>query len=296
MENKYNLIDLGNISEPAAGVVNNFIDKISSALGWMVTPKNIKPAIIEANKSIIEEISNRQDINPIERAVIVNNCKKIVKEYKNQINTMQIAIEHLNPNAKSKEVKDDWITFFFDKVKDVTEDDMKIIWGKILAGEFNEPGTYTKRLLHTMSILDSDMASTFKKIRSSCFYREPQLLTFIYRTNNHNIDNSKVYRNLGMIFRDFRELDSLGLIEYRYPNFYKLQNDNKKLIYYGNKAIKLTCDKKVIETGNVSLTEVGKQLCRITEPEYDDRILDICVKAWKILGYNPIVKQIENDR
>lgn len=115
MENKYNLIDLGNISEPAAGVVNNFIDKISSALGWMVTPKNIKPAIIEANKSIIEEISNRQDINPIERAVIVNNCKKIVKEYKNQINIMQIAIEHLNPNAKSKEVKDDWITFFLIK-------------------------------------------------------------------------------------------------------------------------------------------------------------------------------------
>lgn len=100
---------------------------------------------------------------------------------------------------------------------------------------------------------------------------------------------------LVIIFRDLRELDSLGLIEYRYPNFYTVQNSNKNLIYYGNKTIKLTCDKKVIETGNVSLTEVGKQLCRITEPEYDDKILDICVEAWEILGYNPIVKLIEND-
>lgn len=30
MSDKYNLIDLGNISEPAAGVINNFIDKISN--------------------------------------------------------------------------------------------------------------------------------------------------------------------------------------------------------------------------------------------------------------------------
>lgn len=83
MGDKYNLIDLGNINEPAAGVVNNFVDKISGALGGMVIPKNIKPAIIEANKSIIEGISNRQDINPIERAAIVSNYKKIIKEYKN---------------------------------------------------------------------------------------------------------------------------------------------------------------------------------------------------------------------
>lgn len=293
MGDKYNLIDFENIIEPAAGVVNNFVDKISGALGWMVTPKNIKPSIIEANKSIIEEISNRQDINPIERAAIVSNYKKIVKEYKNQVDIMRIAVEHLDPSSVSENVSNDWITFFFDKVKDVTEDYMKEIWGKILAGEFNEPGTYTKRLLHTLSIMDGNMASTFQKIRSSCFYREPHLLTFIYRTNNSTIDNTKKYRDLGMIFKDFRELDSLGLIEYRFPDFYTIQN-NSKIIYYGNKVIRLTSDKKVLETGNVSLTEIGKQICRITEPEYDDNILNICMDAWKTLGYNPVIDSATN--
>ena len=107
----------GNISEPAAGVVNNFADKISGALGWMVTPKNIKPSIIEANKSIIEEISNRQDINPVERAAIVSNYRKIVKEYKNQVDIMRIAVEHLEPNYIPENVNNDWITFFFDKLE-----------------------------------------------------------------------------------------------------------------------------------------------------------------------------------
>lgn len=295
MGNKYNLIDLGNISEPAAGVINNFVDKISSALGWMATPKNFKPAIIEANKSIIEEIANREDINPIERAAIVSNYRKIVKEYKNQVDVIQTAINHLDKTARPNDVNNDWLLYFFDKVKDITEEEMKMIWAKILAGEFNKPNTFTKKFLHTLSIMDNNMASTFQKIRSSCFYREPYLLSFIYRNNGKDIDNIDAYRNLGLGFRDFRELDGMDLIEYNEPIFYTLSNRDE-LIYYGNKIIKLSSDKKVIEIGNVSLTETGKQLCRITEPQYDDKILNICINAWKTLGYNPIVELIEKDQ
>lgn len=72
---KFSIVDFGNIGEPTAGVINNFLDKISGVLGWMVTPKNIKPAIIGTNNSIIEEISNRQDVSPIERAAIASNYK-----------------------------------------------------------------------------------------------------------------------------------------------------------------------------------------------------------------------------
>lgn len=47
---KISIVDLGQIGEPAAGVVNHFIDKISGALEWMVSPKNMKPAILEAKE------------------------------------------------------------------------------------------------------------------------------------------------------------------------------------------------------------------------------------------------------
>lgn len=288
MGDKYNLIDLGNISEPVAGVVNNFMDKISNALEWMVTPKDIKPAIIEANKSIIEEISNRQDINPIERAAIISNYKKILKEYKNQVDIMRIAVEHLDPNSIFKDVSDDWITFFFNKVKDVTEDYMKEIWGKILAGEFNEPNTYTKQLLHTMSIMDSKIAERFQKIRSSCFYSEPYLYAFVYRTNGKEIKNIKKYQDMSLYISDLKELDSLGIIQYRFSDFHSLVIKNK-IFEYGNKQIKLNTDKRSIVIGNVSLTNVGKQLCRIVPMKYDDKILEVCLDSWEKLGYNPVV-------
>lgn len=285
---KFSVVDFGNIGEPAAGVANNFIDKISSALGWIVRPKGIKPAIIEANKSIIEEISNRQDINPIERAAIVCNYKKIIKEYKNQVNIIGTAIEYLNPNAKPERVQDDWINFFFDKIKDVTDDYMKIIWGRILAGEFNEPNTYTKQLIHILSIMDSNLAKSFQKIRSSCFYSEPHLYIFIYRTNENEIKNIKKYQDMSLYISDFKELDSLGLIQYRYSEFHSLVI-NDKTFDYGDKKIKLNTDKRSIAIGNVALTSVGKQLCRIVPMEYDDKILEICLDSWIKLGYNPTV-------
>ena len=292
MGNKYSLIDFGNIGEPAAGVVNNFVEKISSALGWLVTPKNIKPAIIEANKSIIEEISNRQDINPIERAAIVSNYKKIVKEYENQVDIMRIAIEHLEPNSGSEDVYNDWITFFFDKIKDVSDDYMKEIWGKILAGEFNKPGTYTKQFLHIMSIMDSNMAKRFCKIRSSCFCTKSYLYVILYRTNGEGINNIKKYEEMDLFRRDFRELDNLGLIQYKFSDFYVWQIEDK-VFYYGNKRITLNTNDQAIALGNATLTDTGKQFCKIVPMVYDDKILEICMDSWKQLGYNPIVEDID---
>lgn len=286
MEDKYNLIDFGNISEPVAGVVNNFIDKISNALEWMVTPKNIKPAMIEANKSIIEEISDRQDINPIERAAIVSNYKKIVKQYNNQVDIMRVAVEHLNSNAKPIEVQNDWINFFFDKVKDTTDDYMKEIWGRILAGEFNDPNTYTKQLIHTLSIMDSKLAKRFQKIRSSCFYSAPYLYAFVYRTNGKEIRNIKKYQDMSLFISDFKELDSLGLIQHRFSDFHSLVIKHKTF-EYGDKQIKLNTDKRSIAIGNVSLTNTGKQLCRIVPMEYDEKILEVCFDSWVKLGYDP---------
>lgn len=202
---------------------------------------------------------------------------------------MRMAVEHLKPNAEPEKVNNDWISFFFEKVKDVNEDYMKMIWGKILAGEFNEPNTYTKQLLHTMSIMDSRIAKRFQKIRSSCFYCPPILLTFMYRTNSMDIKNIKKYDKMKIFIYDLRELDSLGLIQYRFSDFHTLVIKNK-VFYYGNKRIRFDTNIRTIALGDVALTSVGKQLCRIVPMEYDDRILEICSDTWQKLGYNPVVE------
>lgn len=169
---------------------------------------------------------------------------------------------------------------------------MKEIWGKILAGEFNKPNTYTKQLLHTMSIMDSKIARRFQKIRSSCFYSSGHLYAFMYRTNGDNIKNTKQYEKMKIFIYDLRELDSLGLIQYRFTDFHTLVIKNK-VFEYGKKRIVFNTDKKSIALGNVALTSVGKQLCRIVPMEYDDKILEICMKTWEQLEYNPVIENID---
>lgn len=93
------------------------MEKIGFAVKWIVSPKGIKSFSNEAHNSIIDEISKKKDINPIERAAIISNYKKIIREYKNQCDVVTLALEHLNPNFDKDAVSDDWVTFFSIKLK-----------------------------------------------------------------------------------------------------------------------------------------------------------------------------------
>ena len=80
--------------------------------------------------------------------------------------------------------------------------------------------------------------------------------------------------------------------------FYHLPGENGEkmdekvpMLFYGNKKIELNTDKRKIATGNISLTEIGKQLCKISALEYNYEILDICVHTWNYLGYHPQITE-----
>lgn len=112
-----NKTDLSNMSVPSENVAIVFLEKIGEAVKWFVSPRDIKLFSNEAHKSIIDEISKKEDINPIERAVIISNYKKIIREYKNQCDIVNLALEHLAPDFNKDAVSDEWITFFSIKLK-----------------------------------------------------------------------------------------------------------------------------------------------------------------------------------
>lgn len=80
----------------------------------------------------------------------------------------------------------------------------------------------------------------------------------MYRTNSEDIKNIKRYDKMKIFIYDLRELDSLGLIQYRFSDFHTLVIRNK-VFYYGNKRIRFETNKRTIALGNVALTSVGKQ-------------------------------------
>ena len=73
-----NLIS-GDILKPISDVGIALLNKIEKATGWIFSTVTAKK---DGYKNLIEEISKRDDINPIDRAIIISNFGKIKKEYK----------------------------------------------------------------------------------------------------------------------------------------------------------------------------------------------------------------------
>ena len=69
-------------------------------------------------------------------------------------------VDHVAETA----VDTDWILRFFDSVATIGDGDMQILWGKILAGEVRQPGSFSLRTLETVKNISRKEAECFQKV------------------------------------------------------------------------------------------------------------------------------------
>ena len=61
-------------------------------------------------------------------------------------------------------IYEDWLTRLNSIVQDISDPEMQIIWGKILAGEYKKPGSYSMRTLEIIRNLTKEDAQAFEQI------------------------------------------------------------------------------------------------------------------------------------
>lgn len=66
--------------------------------------------------------------------------------------------------AADKPVNTDWILRFFDSVATIGDSDMQVLWGKILAGEVRQPGSFSLRTLETVKNISRQEAECFERL------------------------------------------------------------------------------------------------------------------------------------
>lgn len=76
-------------------------------------------------------------------------------------------------------VDPDWMISFFNSVEDISNDQMQLLWGKLLAGEIKSPNSFSKRTLNVLKNLTQKEAKVFQKISP-----------FVLRFSNNNTKNS----------------------------------------------------------------------------------------------------------
>lgn len=165
--------------------IEKLIETISNGLGTLYKPISIKnTARAEATKKMLLADAKAYEIKVLNKAEtdaklydleLLTDAFSRVKdrlvsrEIQRQLNfdsIIKLTEEQLRSEVLSNEPVDpDWTKKFFDYASDVSDEDLKKIWSKILAGEIKEPKSFSLRTLSKLSELSKFEAKTFKETR-----------------------------------------------------------------------------------------------------------------------------------
>ncbi len=259
------------IFQPLADVANNLIDKLANVAGYIVTPKGRRKDRKEAAEYLIEAIKNNSKMSSMEKAAAISNTRKMIKEYCNQADILDIAMPYLNEHSDISLLDDDWIFNYMDKAAKISNKDVQLIFGRLLAEECNNPKSVSKLLINTLSLMDNQSASAFKKMCKYIIFeidnkgeKEPNVVI-------PDVSNLEKY-NILLKFHEIVDLTGLGFIEYTTGagSSYCIYGDVECM--YGNFKLKLSSKDgtEKVSVGVVNLTRIGRELANIiiSEPDY----------------------------
>lgn len=281
------LINIGELSKPATIL----IEKISDAVGGIFKPTQIiRVAKAEAEAKRIEA-EVHIEITELQRRAFNRFLKEEARKQKNIEEITQKALPQLNEDAKPDQVEEDWIANFFDKSRLVSDNEMQNLWSRVLAGEANSPGTYSKRTINLLSSLDKSDADMFTQLCGFAWDMEDIIPLIL------NIEN-EIYNKNNINFSTLIHLESIGLIQFNAISGYELAKLPKTLFMkYYDKSVMLEMKKETdnsLELGNVLLTKIGQELASICGSEPVEGFFEFVCGEWRDQGF--IVKDVPSEK
>ena len=268
------LISLGNLSKPA----DTLIKKVSDAIGGLFAPYQVKRmAKAEAEAAMIKAQS-KTEITDLHRRAVHRWIEEEAQRQKNMEDITAKALPQLDEKATPDSVEDDWLVNFFDKSRIVSDNEMQELWSRVLAGEANTPGTYSKRTVNFLSDLDKADAELFAKLCGfGWMIGDVVPLVFDVR--------AEIYNKHGINFNSLSHLESIGLIQFNSIAGINRRNLTKKfaVLYYG-KSLTLEMpkdDDNELGIGKVLLTKIGQELAPICGSESVEGFRDYVMDKWK---------------
>ena len=269
--NVFSLINL----DGASDVVIKLLDMVGKAVGWTVIPKKAKANFEEGLSIYIESIKSDNTLCGIEKGAKISTARKELKQYINQGKIISYAVNDINEEAKM-EIDDDWLMYFFEYAKNISNDDVQKIWGRLLSMKINGEKGVSKKLLNALSLIEPEDVELFCTLCSLTFINidDPRrIYPFIY------IKNAKYYQKYNIARYKLAQLDNLGLIEYDSSKEFVLA-EKVPVLRYGSDIILLNADKR-IPYGNVRFTDIGGVLYGITSIDIKDDFIKNCKRVWR---------------
>ncbi len=265
------------------------IEKISDAVGGYYKPYQIvRVAKAEAEAEKVQADS-KIVVQDIQFRAMHRFLEEEAKKQKNMEDIIQKALPNLNDDAKSENVENDWITNFFDKCRLISDSEMQGLWSRVLSGEANSPGSYSKRTVNFLSSLDEKDAGLFTKL-CKFGWVIGDVTPLIYDVKND------IYNKHEINFGALSHLESIGLIQFNMlADFQRTKLPKKVTSFYFGKPALLEFQKESdnqLGIGKVLFTQIGDELAPICGASPDQEFYEYICDKWKKEG---LIKKDETE-
>ena len=259
---------------------NALLDAILNAAGVdlehhqpnRVTKDQAKAMLIKARTE--QKVELRRTQTKIKEADMLRRAeyRRVYDDIKHQVNAEKLiakTLPQLSQQARPHDINPDWIANLFDKTRNVSDDDMQELWARILAGEANVPGTYSKRTVNALSDFDKFDADLFAKLCDFICVIEIDDEGGKYKTPLVFDERAPIYRQHGIVFVNLLHLDGIGLIRYIMDEGEMVGlsdfSEGVSVSYSGRRLVvkPRTPQNHRLSTGRAELTRVGRELSLI---------------------------------
>lgn len=245
---------------------------------------------IEAARSLADGFKSNSNL--ASRAY-AQHATKILKEQVNVEDVLAVALDRLAKSQATSEPdgvpSDDWLTALRNEAAQRSSEEMKLAFGKILAGEIESPGTYSIRSVRTLGMMDSDTAALFRKVCNMvCVI--PNLKSIAITPGNNSQGNA--LKEFGISFFELNTLQENGLIIPDYNSWIEFTVDGVsegEMLYAGTGINLFATNDKIkrykVKVHGVVLSNIGEQLHKIVDLDANRQHFS---KIAKFLGDNGV--------
>ena len=268
------MVDLGNLWEPA----DTLIKKVSNAVRGFSAPYQIRRVAKAEAEAALIKAQSEIEITDLHRRAANRRMEEEAQHQKNMEAIIDEALPQLKESANPGSIEDDWFVNFFDKCRIVSDTDMQALWSRVLAGEANTPGTYSRRTVNFLSDLGKDEATLFTKL-CGFGWNIGNVVPLVFD------EDADIYNRHGIKFSSLSDLDSIGLIQFNTSNkLFKNSLPQKIRVHYYGKPLllEMPCDAdNELVIGKALLTRIGQELAPICGSKPVEGFWEYVKDQWK---------------
>lgn len=170
--------------------------------------------------------------------------------------------------------------------KGAYDENARVMWAKLIAGEMRKPGTFSKKSMSILSEMNSEEAKLFEKLCSFCIELNVDL-------NNSNIeyydpivvlihdDDASSYNNGSFSIMDINRLELLGLVATNLSRTLSFHPNLQMPYRIGERVVLFACkgENEVKVRLDAVLTNYGKELSRLCDHGASQGAIDVLKKV-----------------